>query len=83
MREWKTRQQTSDWINQRLQAFLAYADARATVQYEPQEPDSKGCTWYRDLILNYGTCDSACAATSEADLRRKGWPAGLASRDSR
>jgi hypothetical protein len=58
MRELKTRQQISDWITQSLQAFPECADARATVQYELQEPDAEGCNWSRDLILNYGRSDS-------------------------
>lgn len=58
MRELRTRQQISDWITPRLQAFPECADANVTVQYELQEADAEGCNWSHDLILNYGSSDS-------------------------
>ena len=57
MREMKTRDAISEWINDRLQAQTGCADAHATVQYQLLEPDPDGCNWSRDLILNYGTSD--------------------------
>jgi hypothetical protein len=57
MREGKTRDEISRWINERLKAQPGCSDARATVQYELLEPESDGCNWSRDVILNYGTCD--------------------------
>lgn len=55
MRELKTRQQISDWITERLQAFPGCADATVIVPYEIQEPAPDGCNWSEDLVLNYGT----------------------------
>lgn len=58
MRELKTRQQISDWINERLQAVPECADATVSVQYELREPAPDGCNWSEDLVLNYGTSKS-------------------------
>jgi hypothetical protein len=57
VREGKTRNEISLWINERLQAEHGCADARATVLYELRTPDADGCNWSRDVSLNYGTCD--------------------------
>jgi hypothetical protein len=57
MREGKTRDEISQWINRCLQAEPGCADARATVKFELDTPDADGCNWSRDVNLNYGTCD--------------------------
>jgi hypothetical protein len=58
MREFKTRAEISAWLNQELHKHKGCQEARATVQYELQEPDEDGCNWSRDLIINYGRDDS-------------------------
>lgn len=62
MREAKTRNEISQWINQRLQAELCRADARAAVKFELDTSDADGCNWSRDVNLNYGTCDEVTRA---------------------
>lgn len=57
MREGKTRDEISRWINERLEAQPGCSDAPATVQYERLEAESDCCNWSRDVILNYGTRD--------------------------
>jgi len=58
MRELKTRQQISEWITKRLQAFPECADATLSVQYELRKPAPDGCNWSEDLVLNYGASQS-------------------------
>lgn len=58
MREFKTRDEISVWLNQELHKQPGCGEAHATVQYELLEPDSEGCNWSRDLIINYGSNDS-------------------------
>ena len=57
MREFKTRDEISGWLNQELHKQQGCEEARATVQYELLEPDADGCNWSRDLIINYGRND--------------------------
>lgn len=57
MREFRTRQQISRWITEKLQAFPECADASASVQYVLREPAPDGCNWSHDLVLNYGCSD--------------------------
>jgi len=58
MREFKTRDEISAWLNQELHRHPGCEETRASVQYELLEPDADGCNWSRDLIINYGRNDS-------------------------
>lgn len=71
MRELMTRQQISDWINERLQAFEDCADATVSVPYGIQEPAPDGCNWSEDLVLSFGTCQSETVLQHLRPLHRE------------
>jgi hypothetical protein len=58
MRQFKTRDELSAWLNQALHKHPGCEAARATVQYELVEPDADGCNWSRDIIIDYDCNDS-------------------------
>jgi hypothetical protein len=58
MREFKTRREISDWLTQELRKFPGCEETTASVQYELQKPDTDGCNWSRDILLNFGRNDS-------------------------
>jgi hypothetical protein len=58
MREFKTRDEISAWLNESLHKHPGCEEANASVQYELLEPDEDGCNWPRDLVINYGRNDS-------------------------
>ena len=58
MRELKTREEISEWLNRELRKHPDCQGTRVSVQYELREPDADDCNWSRDLIINYGGDDS-------------------------
>ena len=61
MREFKTRQEISDWLTQELRKFPGCEETTVSIQYELQGPDADGCNWSRDIVFNFGRNDSVVA----------------------
>ena len=57
MRESRTRKEISEWMTRELRKQPECADARASVQYELQEPDPDGCNWSDSVLVNCGESD--------------------------
>ena len=62
-----TRAALSEWFTSQVQAQQGCEDATVSVQYRLAQPDTDGCNWSNDFVINPG---SSTVEAVQAVLRR-------------